>query len=94
MPDVPTMQEVGVKNPGVELRFWFGIFGPKGLPAPVKAKIEKAVETAMSDPKLRERLGKLDITPDFLPGPQLHARLEAEIKNWTTFIDAKGIKAE
>jgi tripartite-type tricarboxylate transporter receptor subunit TctC len=94
MPDVPTMQEVGVKNPGVELRFWFGIFGPKGLPAPVKAKIEKAVETAMSDPKLRERLAKLDITPDFLPGPKLHARLEAEIKGWTTFIDAKGIKAE
>jgi tripartite-type tricarboxylate transporter receptor subunit TctC len=94
MPNVPTMQEVGVNNPGVELRFWFGIFGPKGLPAPVKAKIEKAVETAMSDPKLRERLAKLDITPDYQPGPALHARLEAEIKNWTKFIDAKGIKAE
>jgi tripartite-type tricarboxylate transporter receptor subunit TctC len=94
MPNVPTMQEVGVKNPGVELRFWFGIFGPKGLPAPVKAKIEQAVKATMDDSKLRERLAKLDITPDFMPGPALLARLDSEIKGWTTFIDAKGIKAE
>src|SRR5438067_2229417 len=32
MPHVPTMQEAGVKPADVELRFWFGIFGPKGLP--------------------------------------------------------------
>jgi tripartite-type tricarboxylate transporter receptor subunit TctC len=94
MPSVPTMQEVGVKNPGVELRFWFGIFGPQGLPAPVKAKIEQAVSATMADARLRERLAKLDITPDYLPGPALRTRLEEEIKNWTTFIDAKGIKAE
>ena len=94
LPDVPTMLEVGVKNPGVELRFWFGIFGPKGLPAPVKAKIEQAVQTTMADAKLRERLATLDITPDYQPGPAMHARLEDEIKGWTTFIDAKGIKAE
>jgi tripartite-type tricarboxylate transporter receptor subunit TctC len=94
MPNVPTMLEVGVKNPGVELRFWFGIFGPKGLPAPVKAKIEQAVSTTMADAKLRERLTKLDITPDYMPGPALRTRLEEEIVNWTRFIDAKGIKAE
>jgi tripartite-type tricarboxylate transporter receptor subunit TctC len=94
MPSVPTMLEVGVKNPGVELRFWFGIFGPKGLPAPVKAKIEQAVSATMADAKLRERLAKLDITPDYMPGPALRTRLEEEIVNWTKFIDAKGIKAE
>ena len=32
MPDVPTMQEAGVPPADVELRFWFAIFGPKGLP--------------------------------------------------------------
>jgi hypothetical protein len=36
----------------------------------------------------------LDITPDFAPGSVLRARLEAEIKNWTRFIDAKGIRPE
>src|SRR5262245_56723750 len=48
MPQVPTMQEAGVKNTAdVELRFWFGIFGPKGMPNAVKAKLEKAFAGVM-----------------------------------------------
>src|SRR5882672_11466308 len=56
MPNVPTMQEAGVKTADVELRFWFGVFGPKGLPDAIKAKLEKAFSTVMSDPHVRERL--------------------------------------
>jgi tripartite-type tricarboxylate transporter receptor subunit TctC len=48
----------------------------------------------MTDPKVAERLAKLDITPDVISGPAMHAKLESEIKNWTRFVDAKGIKAE
>src|SRR5262245_33963550 len=94
MPDVPTMQEAGVPPADVELRFWFAIFGPKGLPEPVKARLSSAVAKVMGNPQVRERLAKLDITPDVIPGAALHAKLETEIKNWTRFIDAKGIKAE
>jgi len=94
MPAVPTMAEAGVNGAGVELRFWFGLFGPKGMPNAVKAKLEKAGATVMSDPHVRERLANLDITPDFAPGPVLRAKLENEIRNWTKFIDEKGIKPE
>jgi tripartite-type tricarboxylate transporter receptor subunit TctC len=94
MPNVPTMQEAGVPPADVELRFWFAIFAPKGLPEPIKARIYQAVSKVMNDPAVRERLAKLDITPDLIPGPAMHAKLESEIKNWTRFIDAKGIKAE
>jgi hypothetical protein len=48
----------------------------------------------MGDAKVRERLAKLDITPDVIGGPAMHAKLVSEIKNWTRFIDAKAIKAE
>jgi tripartite-type tricarboxylate transporter receptor subunit TctC len=94
MPDVPTMQEAGVPEADVELRFWFAIFGPRGLPDAVKAKLSQAVTKVMTDPKVAERLAKLDITPDVISGPAMHAKLESEIKNWTRFVDAKGIKAE
>jgi tripartite-type tricarboxylate transporter receptor subunit TctC len=94
MPAVPTMAEAGVKGADVELRFWFGLFGPRGMPDPVKAKLEKASATVMSDPHVRERLANLDIAPDFAPGPALRTRLEREIRNWTKFIDEKGIKPE
>ena len=92
--NVPTMKEAGVKPADVELRFWFGIFAPRGLPNAVKARLEQAISTALADPQLRERLSRLDITPDFASGSVLRTRLENEIKNWTRFIDAKGIKAE
>jgi tripartite-type tricarboxylate transporter receptor subunit TctC len=94
LPNVPTLKEAGVKHADVDLGFWWGIFGPRGIPAPVKAKIENAFQTVMANSKVRERLAKVDITPDFVPGPVLHKKLENEIKNWTAFIDAKGIKVE
>ena len=95
MPAVPTMKEAGVvSSADVELRFWFGVFGPKGLRDDVKAKLESALGAVMADPHVRERLAKLDITPDFGSGPALRTRLENEIKNWTKFIDDKGIKPE
>ncbi|MBX9825544.1 MAG: tripartite tricarboxylate transporter substrate binding protein [Xanthobacteraceae bacterium] len=94
MPNVPTMQEAGVPAADVELRFWFAVFGPKGMPEPVKAKIAQALAKVIGNNAARERLAKLDITPDVIDGPAMHAKLEREIKNWTRFIDAKGIKAE
>ena len=94
MPDVPTMQEAGVAPADVELRFWFALFGPKGLPESVKAKLSQAMSKILGSPAARERLAKLDITPDVISGSAMHAKLESEVKNWTRFIDAKGIKAE
>ncbi|MFY9817897.1 MAG: tripartite tricarboxylate transporter substrate binding protein [Pseudolabrys sp.] len=93
LPDVPTMAEAGVKHADVDLQFWFGVFGPKGLPADVKAKLEKAIQKALESPAVGERLAALDITPEFGPGAALQMRLQNEIKNWSTFIEAKGLKA-
>ena len=95
MPHVPTMEEAGVKRTAdVELRFWFGIFGPKGMPDAVKAKLEGVFSKVLLDAKLRERLANLDITPEFTPGTALRTRLETEIKSWTKFVDDKGINPE
>jgi tripartite-type tricarboxylate transporter receptor subunit TctC len=94
LPNVPSLMETGLKYADVDLEFWWGIFGPKGIPDAVKAKIEKAFQTAMATQSARERLAKVDINPSFAPGNELRAKLETEIKNWTKFIDEKGIKPE
>ena len=94
LPNVPTLKEAGVKTADVDLRFWFGIFGPKGIPDAVKAKLEKAVAATLADARVRDRLVKLDIEPDYAPGPALKIKLENEIANWTRFIDEHGIKPE
>jgi tripartite-type tricarboxylate transporter receptor subunit TctC len=94
LPDVPTLKESGVTHADVDLRFWYGVFGPKGIPEAAKAKLDRAVASVMADPKVRERLAKLDITPDYAPGPVLSAKLASEIRNWTAFVEAKNIKPE
>jgi tripartite-type tricarboxylate transporter receptor subunit TctC len=94
MPSVPTMQEAGVPAADVELRFWFAIFGPKGMPADVKTKLGQTLAKVMADPKLDARLAKLDITPSFIPAAPMQTKLNREIENWTRFIDAKGIKPQ
>jgi tripartite-type tricarboxylate transporter receptor subunit TctC len=94
LPSVPTLKEAGVSHADVDLRFWYGIFGPKGIPDAAKTRLERAVSTVMSDARVRERLAKLDIAPDYAPGPLLSAKLANEIRNWTAFVDAKNIKPE
>jgi tripartite-type tricarboxylate transporter receptor subunit TctC len=94
LPDVPTLAEAGVKTANVDLGFWYALFGPKGLPDAVKAKLDKAVATVMADPGVRARLAKLDIEPAYAPADVLRKKLDNEITNWTKFIDQKGIKAE
>jgi len=94
LPNVPTLREAGVMHADVDLRFWYGMFGPKGIPEAAKAKLEKSVAAVMADAKVRERLARLDITPDYAPGPVLQAKLANEIRNWTAFVEAKNIKPE
>jgi tripartite-type tricarboxylate transporter receptor subunit TctC len=94
LPNVPTLPEAGVKTDDVALGFWFGIFGPAGIPEPVKAKLDKAVQTVLNNPAVRERLAKLAIEPEYLPAPALKTKLQNEIVNWTKFIDTHHIKAE
>jgi tripartite-type tricarboxylate transporter receptor subunit TctC len=94
LPNVPSLQEAGIKTANVDLRFWWGIFGPAGIPDAIKAKLAKAVSTVMADANVRERLAKLDIDPAYEPGDALKQKLINEITNWTKFIDEHGIKPE
>ena len=94
LPNVPTLDEAGVKHANVDLRFWFAVFAPRGVPEPIRMKIEKAVQRTLADPSVREKLAGLDVTADFGNGAVLEKQLANEIKNWKTFIEAKGLKGQ
>jgi tripartite-type tricarboxylate transporter receptor subunit TctC len=94
LPDVPTLAEIGVSHVDVDLRFWFGVFAPRGAPDDVKAKLQGAVEHAVASPAVRERMVALDITPDFAPAPVMESVLRNEITNWRHFIEEKGITSQ
>ena len=57
-PDLPAVSEL---LPGFESNTWFGLYGPKGLPADVTARINAAINQALADPEVKERLARLGI---------------------------------
>jgi tripartite-type tricarboxylate transporter receptor subunit TctC len=56
LPDVPTAQEVGLDLRGFRDRAWFGLFGPKGLPAAVASRISDEVARIAATLDMKEKL--------------------------------------
>ena len=56
-PDIPTIAESGMT--GFDFSSWYGLWGPKGLPADVTAKLQAEVARALAQPDIKERLAVL-----------------------------------
>ncbi|MEO7402094.1 MAG: tripartite tricarboxylate transporter substrate binding protein, partial [Burkholderiales bacterium] len=50
MPDVPTIDEAGVK--GYEATLWFAMFGPKGMPPAIVAKLQDSIGEVLRSPEI------------------------------------------
>jgi tripartite-type tricarboxylate transporter receptor subunit TctC len=60
----------------------------------VTEKIQKAIQTALADPQLSERLKALDIQADYQPSAVLGKRVVSDVKNWSAFIASAGLKGQ
>lgn len=92
LPDVPTFAELGVKE--MEISNWFGIVAPKGTPKPIVDKLNQAINRALQEPDLVQRItapgnvvggGDAKAFGDFV---------SAESNRWSKLIKDKGIKPE
>jgi len=94
-PDIPTVDEAGL--PGFYMSTWYALFGPKGMPKDVAAKLNVAAVAALADPAVGRRLADLglDIPPRAQQSPEALATLQrAEIEKWWPIIKAANIKPE
>jgi tripartite-type tricarboxylate transporter receptor subunit TctC len=57
LPEVPTLAEAGV--PGYEVNTWSGVIAPAGLPRPLLARLNAAVNAAIATPQAKARLAEL-----------------------------------
>jgi tripartite-type tricarboxylate transporter receptor subunit TctC len=91
LPDVPAIGEV---VPGYAMVAWYGFAGPKGTPAEVVDKINKEVNAALADPKIRERIVALGGT--IIGGsPAKFGKLIAdETEKWAKVIPAAHMTAD
>ncbi len=61
LPDTPTLAESGL--PGYNVVEWNGVFLPKGTPAAIVQQMGKAVQAAVHDPKVNQKLLQLGLEP-------------------------------
>jgi tripartite-type tricarboxylate transporter receptor subunit TctC len=63
LPDLPTVAEAGY--PGFEVPSWFGLIGPKGLPAAVVQRLHREIAAIQELPEIREKLASqgLEVWP-------------------------------
>ena len=91
LPDIPTVAEF---LPGYEASFWYGVGVPKNTPTDIVDKLNREVNAALADPKMRARLADLGGTP--LPGSSADfGKLIAdETEKWGKVIKSAGIKPQ
>jgi tripartite-type tricarboxylate transporter receptor subunit TctC len=84
-------------TPGLYLLQWNAVWAPKGTPADIVMKLNKAIVSAMADPAVRQRLADLgqEIYPPDMQTPEaLGAFHKAEIEKWGPIITAANIRVE
>ena len=91
-PDIPTLDEQGVK--GFESRGWFSLLAPAGTDQKIVEKINKAVNEALQDPEFRERLASVGADPVGGSPQDFRKAIQAESERWAKVIQEAGIKAE
>ena len=94
MPNIPTLDEQGLK--GFDVKVWHGMYAPKGTPAEVVNKINAALNVALKDPVVVQRIADLSSefgSPDRATSQSLKTLLESEAKRRNTVIRASGVTA-
>jgi tripartite-type tricarboxylate transporter receptor subunit TctC len=93
MPELPTLQEQGLK--GFECYTWNAILGPAGIPSPIVDRLSESINEALADPAVFNRLQEagIDPTPGSTP-KQTVAFINAELAKWAPIIKASGAQID
>lgn len=92
LPDVPSIDEAGVK--GYDMGYWFAAYVPAGTPAPVVQRLNQLLHQALKSPTVRQFFDTSGGVV-FPTAPDELARFQAaETEKWGRVIKAAGIEPE
>jgi tripartite-type tricarboxylate transporter receptor subunit TctC len=90
VPNVPAIAESGAMA-GYDVSTWYGFFGPRGIPPEVVTKLNKALNDALKDEAVREKLTKAGVTVQGSTPAEFGAFMAAELARWNKVREAAGI---
>ena len=92
LPDVPTVNESGVK--GYDVVLWHGLIGPKGLPKPIVDRLNAEANKALKVKETAAQLQSDGVAPAGGTPAQFLAQIRKEIGVWRKVAADAGVKAE
>jgi tripartite-type tricarboxylate transporter receptor subunit TctC len=91
LPDVPTVAET---VPGFEASTWQGIGAPKNTPPEIIERLNKEINTALTDPKIKTKLADLGSVPSPMSSAEFKKLIVAETEKWAKVIRTANIKLQ
>ena len=92
MPDVPTIDEAGVR--GYESLAWYGLLAPAKTPLAIVEQLHRETVRALQAPDLRDMLKNQGAEPVGNSGEQFNLIIKEEIEKWRKLVQALGLKAD
>jgi tripartite-type tricarboxylate transporter receptor subunit TctC len=91
LPEIPT---VGEFLPGYEASNWYGVGVPKKTPTEIVEKLNKEINAAIADPKLKARFAELGAEPMKMTPAEFEKFVVGETEKWGKVVRAANIRAE
>ena len=91
-PDVPTLAEQGYAE--AQVTPWFGIVVPAATPQAIVERIDRALETALATPEVREKLDTAGCEAKSAPLGEFAAIIRADVALWARVVKEAGITAD
>lgn len=88
LPDVPTLDEAGLK--GFDLGTWFGLLAPAGTPTPIVERLSQEVARIVARPDFRKRLEDIGANPVGNTSAQMARQIKEDTERYAKLVkDAK-----
>lgn len=92
LPDVPTIDEAGLK--GFDSTAWFGLYGPGNMKSDLKKKLSTDVLEALQSPGLHRQFEEQGAEPGTMTQPQFAAFVNSELDKWAKVISNANVKID
>lgn len=88
LPDLPTLNEVGMKD--AQIASWYGFAAPKGTPRAVIDRLNTSARKALQDPNVAKQLGELGAQTWGSTPAEMTEWMRAQLTKWQSVVKASG----
>jgi tripartite-type tricarboxylate transporter receptor subunit TctC len=92
LPDVPTLEELGVRN--MDMTIWLGLWGPAGMPSELVQRLNADIAAALKSAPMRELFAKQDAQGIGSSAAEFASRVREELARWGKIVRAANVKPD